>query len=391
MSPDQELEKLAIERRQSITKEFAEKFADFRERLQRVPVNLAKEIAEEMKCPLQIAMVAYLINMDGILPIRDAITLLTKELNRLEQIGKGIPNLPGNIQEFAVAEGRWVSYIYGTFARQMELKVREISNLESSVDDDKLTVEKAMSVYSIRLKVAEVFILPVVQTWLKEHEASNSEDVLISIGPAITGWKLSTLKGKLIQVRRRNQALYRKLSAIIITASDSATVTSFVTRINIVVTELEKPLNQMNDSAASHLLLHIAPRPIGARGDRSSFVSIGMQSTRGGKAEPDMASPFDFLERDVRLAKRRSGDERTEFLVERIGRVLRVLRYQGTDLRGSIELCVNEIEERLDVTEYPKETVIDEALAKIASVSIEEQEEIAVHAIFEFVNDYVYR
>lgn len=390
LSSDPELEKLAIERRQSITKEFAEKFADFRERIQRVPVNLAQEIAEEMKCPLQVAMVAYLINMDGILHIRAAITILTQELHRLNQIGQGVPNLPGNIQEFAVAEGRWVSYIHGIFARQMELKIREIANLESSLDDDNLTVEKAMSVFSVRLKVAEAFILPVVQTWLKEHQESHSEDVMIAIGPAITGWKLSTLKGKLIQVRRRNQALYRKLSKIIATVSESATISSLVVRINNLVAELEKPLNQMNDIAASHLLLHIAPRPIGARGDRSSYVRIGTSSTRGGKTEPDMVSPFDFLERDVRLAKRRSRDERAAFLTERIGRVLRVLRYQGTDLRGSITLCVNEIEERLDVQEYPKETIIDEAFAKVASASIEDQVEIAVHAIYEFVNDYVY-
>jgi len=390
LSFDLELEKLAVEQKQSLTKEFADKFADLRERTHRVPIDLAKQIAEEKHCPLQIAMVAYLIDLDGILSIRDAIDALTIELRRLDEIGQGIPNLPGNIQEYAIAEGRWISHIYGDFAQRMELKVREIANLESTLDETEMTVEKAMSIFTTRTKIAEAFILPVVQNWLSSHEDTNSMNILRAFGPAITGWKLSTLNGKMIQVRRRNQAFYRKLSSVINSESNSATVDGFVKRLDSIVTELEKPLNQMNEIATAHLILHIAPRPIGARGDRSSYVTIGIASSRGGKAEPDMASPYDFLERDVRLAKRRTGDDRELFLTERITRVLRVLRYQGLDMRDCVEKCIIELEERLEVKSVPNDMVMLEAEAMISSVPEDEQYQAAGKAIFQFVDKYIF-
>ncbi|MHA1576042.1 MAG: hypothetical protein ACTSU3_01650 [Candidatus Thorarchaeota archaeon] len=390
MSFDVELEKLAVEQKLSLTKEFADKFADLRERTRRVPIDLAKQIAEEKHCPLQIAMVAYLIDLDGILSIRDAIDALVTELRRLDEIEKGVPNLPGNIQEFAIAEGRWISHIYGTFAQRMEVKVREIANMESTLDETELTVEKAMSIFTTRTKVAEAFILPVVQNWLTNHENTNGEDVLTAFGPAITGWKLSTIRGKMIQMRRRNQAFYRKLRSVIASDSSSAMVEGFVKRLDTIITEFDKPLNKMNETSTAHLILHFAPRPIGARGDRSSYVRIGTASSRGNKTEPDMASPYDFLERDVRLAKRRSGDDREIFLLERISRVLRVLRYQGSDMKECVEKCITELEERMGLDPIPKEMLMLEAEAMISSVSEEGQNQAAGKAVFQFVDKYIF-
>ncbi|MFW9847021.1 MAG: hypothetical protein ACFFD6_09750, partial [Candidatus Thorarchaeota archaeon] len=298
MIQDPELEKMAIESRQKLTQEFAETHADLRERSRRVPASEAEQLADTLTCPFQIATLAYIIDMNGIMSSREAATLLSSELERLADVGESVPNLPGNVLEFALAEGRWIEYLYGKFAREMEFKVRELANLEGFLEEDSPPVEKAVSLIWSRTKVAEAFVAPLVETWLKDHNKSTSEDVLVAFGPAITKWKRSTLRGKMTHLQRRCQAFFRKLSAVLAAdTSESATVDLSLKRLYDLIDALGKPLDELSVKATAHLLLHIAPRQIG-RGDKSSYVAVGAASTRGNKAEPDLSSPFDFLERD---------------------------------------------------------------------------------------------
>ncbi|MHA2301684.1 MAG: hypothetical protein ACXACD_12085, partial [Candidatus Thorarchaeota archaeon] len=128
MLQDPDLEKLAVESRQKLVQEFAETHADLRERSRRIPTSEAQQLAENLSCPFQIATLAYIIDMDGILSARAAVNLLSAELERLAAVGEEVPNLPGNVMEFALAEGRWIEYVYGKFIREMEMKVRELAN-----------------------------------------------------------------------------------------------------------------------------------------------------------------------------------------------------------------------------------------------------------------------
>ncbi|MHA1934377.1 MAG: hypothetical protein ACW97A_03765 [Candidatus Thorarchaeota archaeon] len=386
---DPELEKLAGLNRQKLVEEFAEKYANLAERVRRVPIAEAERISDEMSCPLQVALVAYLINMDGLLSIKEAVSLLANELQRRSTIDENVPNLPGNVQEFALGEGRWILYIYGSFIRNLELKVREISNLEIVLDEFDLPVEKAISVLQVRDKLAETFIVPVVQKWLDEHLKSTPEDLLMVIGPAITKWKRETLRGKFVQLRRRNQALFRKLRESIAPASDSATVESIVKRIDNLVESLGNDLDKMSVTATAHFLLHITPRSTG-RGDKSPYVDFGVGSTRGNRTEPDMDSPFDFLERDVRLAKRRTAEDRVAYLKERIERVVRVLSYQGNDQLESVEKSIVELGERLNLQDIPVKEITDSAEAQILATPLDERSSVVVNLIFDFVNTYAY-
>ncbi|MGY5875964.1 MAG: hypothetical protein RTU30_09475 [Candidatus Thorarchaeota archaeon] len=386
---DPDLEKLAKESRHKLVQEFAEKYANLDERTRRAPIGEAELIAQKFSCSLQIAIVAYLINLEGILGVGEAVTLLTTELQRRAEVGEDIPNIPGNIMEFAIAEGRWIEHIYTSFVRQLELKTRELANLEQALEDENPSVEKALPVLHARTKLAEAYIIPVVETWLNEHLKANSEDVLIAFGPALTKWKESTIRGKLIRIRRRNQAIFRHLKTIMDGAPDSATMDATIKRIDTLVAELDAPLDNMSIKAVAHLLLHIAPR-LSGRGDRTRYVDHGMASTRGNKTEPDMASPFDFLERDVRLAKRRTGDEREEYLREKISRVIRVLMYQGLSILDCVEQCINEIVERLHLQEIQIEDVLEESRTKLAETSESEREDFTVELVFGFVNKHVY-
>jgi hypothetical protein len=328
--------------------------------------------------------------MDGILSAREAVNLLSAELERLASVGEEVPNLPGNVMEFALAEGRWIEYIYGKFIREMEMKVRELANAEGFLEEDSPAIEKAVALIWSRSKVAETFVAPLVEAWLNEHKKSTSEDMLIFFGLAITKWKKSTLKGKLSHLQRRSQAFFRKLSVILSSdTSESATVDLSTKRLNELVEALGKPFDEMSITAAAHLLVHIAPRKIG-RGDKSAYVAVGAASTRGNKAEPDLSSPFDFLERDVLLAKRRPEEERKEFLMDRIGRVLRFLKHQGSTLSEGVERALKELEDRLNLEDVPMEELIDRYQAEITGVSVDMQEEVAVKQILDYITIYSY-
>ena len=388
LEPD--IKKLAVESRARLVQEFAEKYANLRERVRRVPEADAQKIADELSCPLEIAMIAYLINMDGIMGVKQAVRLLSAELQRRATVGEDVPNLPGNIMEFALNEGRWVSHIYGSFVRQIELQVRELANLEEGMEISSIEVEKALSIVLARTKMSETIIAPVIEEWHKDHPKATSKDALVFFGQAITKWNVNTLNGKFIQVQRRNQALFRVLRESLLTALDSYTMDASINRIDSLIEDLGHPFDDMNLRAVSHFLLHIAPRQATGRGDRSSYVSVGVTSTRGNKAEPDLSSPFDFLERDVKLGKRRKGEEREEYLKERIGRVMRVLRYQENTHAESVEKCLHELVDRFSLSNTPIAGLIENSQAALLGAPETERTKIAVSIIYDFVTSTIY-
>lgn len=388
LEPD--IQKLAVESRQRLVEEFAEKYANLRERVKRVPDADAQKISDKLSCPLEVAMIAYLINMDGIMTVKKSVGYLSTELERRATVGEDVPNLAGNIMEFALVEGRWVSHIYGSFVRQLELKARELANLEEGIDESAIEVERALSIIATRTKISEAFIEPILGEWIKEHPKANSLDALSSFGESITKWNRSTLTGKFLQVQRRNQALFRRLRESLVQTSESYTMDASINRLDTLLEELESPFDEMTLRGISHLLLHIVPRISTGRGDRSSFVAIGVGSTRGNKAEPDLTSPIDFLERDVKLAKRRSGIEREEYLKEKISRVLRVLRYQENTPIDSLEKCLTELNDRLNLEAVPLEDEIVSSTEILVNTPESDRESKTMMLIYSFVSKYAY-
>jgi hypothetical protein len=388
LEPD--IKKLAVESRQRLVQEFAEKYANLRERVRRVPEADARKLSEDLSCPLEIAMIAYLINMDGIMGLKQAVGLLSAELQRRATVGEDVPNLPGNIMEFALTAGRWVSHIYGSFVRHLELQVRELANLEEGIEGTSIEVERALSIIAARTKMSETLIAPIIEEWHKEHPKSTSKDALVSFGQGITKWNVGTLNGKFIQIQRRTQALFRVLRESLLTASDSFTMDATIERVDTLIEELGSPFDDMSLRAVSHILVHIAPHQATGRGDRSPYVSVGVSSTRGNKAEPDLTSPFDFLERDVKLAKRRKGDERNEYLKEKIARVMRVLKYQENTHEESVEKCLTELVDRLEIKVAQLPKIVEDSKAVITSAPETERDSLSVTIIFDFVNSNIY-
>ncbi len=390
MLPESDIQNLAVQSRQRLVQEFVDNYVNLRERIKRVPDMDAKNVAQELSCPLEIATIAYLINMDGILSLRQAVDLFSFELERRSNVGESIPNLPGNIMEFALVEGRWISHIHGKFTRQLELQIRSLSNLEDVLDNDTIEVERALSIIAERTKLAETFISPVVEEWKKEHVKSTSADAAIAFGQAITKWNRNTLIGKFNQVLKRNQAFFRLLRESLTKSSDSFTIDASIERVSKIIEELGLPLDELTPRALSHFLLHLVPRPQGGRGDRTPLVEIGVSSTRGNKAEPDLSSPFDFLERDIKLARRRKGDERKEYIIEKVGRVLRVLKYQGNDIMTCVEQCLTVIKERFSLDDVSLDENVDQARSKLIEALVSERDNIAINLLYDFIEANIY-
>ncbi|MGY5871370.1 MAG: hypothetical protein RTV72_03905 [Candidatus Thorarchaeota archaeon] len=390
MLPETDIQKLAVESRKKLIEEFAETYANLRERVKRVPDADARKVSEEFSCPFEVAIIAYMINMDGIMTLRQAVDMFTAELARRSSVGEDIPNLPGNVMEFALDEGRWISHIHGRFTRQLDLKTRNLANLEDVVDTKNLEVEKALSIIAERTKLAETYISPLAEEWRKAHVKSNSADVIAAFGQAITKWNRSTLNGKFKQIQKRNQAHFRLLRQALTQASDSFTIDASISRLDALISELEQPLENLTPRAAAHILLHLVPRPQGGKGDRSHYVDVGVGSTRGNKAEPDMTSPFDFLERDIKLGNRRKGDDRREFLIARIARVLRVLKYQGSDIPECVSKSYSEIIARFDLKDISLNDSVRAANEKLSVALLSERDTLAVEIIHDFVDNHVY-
>lgn len=392
MLGDPDLQKLAVESRQKLIKEFAETYVSLRERVKRVPEADARRIAEEYSCPVEIAMIAYIIEMDSIMSAREAVGLMASELERRAEVGESVPNLPGNVMEFALVEGRWISHIHGPFTRMLERQTRSLANEEESLNSgEEIQVERALSIIAARTKLAETVILPTVQEWLKDHLKAQSSDVIHAFGLAITKWNPSTLNGKFIQLQRRNQALFRLLHQSLTQVSDSYTIDSSIVRLEKLITELEQPLDNLTERAVAHFLLHIIPRQTSGRGDRSQYVTVGASSTRGNKAEPDLTSPFDFLERDVKLGIRRTDrDERRKFLYERIGRVIRVLKYQENTAIEGMELCLKELKDRFGLADIPLDSTINSSKEKLVLAPMAERDSLVIAMIHDFIVKNIY-
>jgi hypothetical protein len=389
--PETDIQKLAIESRQRLIQEFAETYANLQERVKRVPDTDARKVSEELSCPLEIAIIAYLINMDGIMSLRQAVSLFTAELSRRANVGEDVPNLPGNVMVFALDEGRWISHIHGRFARQLEIKVRSLSNLEEAIDDRRFEVEQALSIIAERVKLAETLISPLAEEWRKEHVKSTSADVITAFGQAITKWNPNTLNGKFKQIQKRNQALFRLLRQKLNLTSDSFTIDATIKRVDTLIEELGQPLEELTPRAVAHLLLHMVPKPQTGRGDRAPYVDIGAASTRGNKTEPDMSSPFDYLERDIKLGGRRKGDDRKDFLTEHIERVVRVLKYQGNDAPEYVQKCYAEIISRFNLSAVSLDEIVALANEKLSDALPSERDGLSIALIHDFIAANIYK
>lgn len=365
-----------------VTKEFEETYGDLAEKATKIPDEKADELTKKLNVPLEIAKIAIRLELDGVIDAEDACRILMNEMKRLKKLDFEVPSISTYLFNFAVKEGKWIEYLYKTFRKEAEESVRNLINWEYIMSDEKAISEGSIiNFLNERRKVIEEVIEPVMAEWLKSHRNSSYLDAALVLVSALE--KVDKEKAKEMLEERKNQ-LQQFLTRIYDRIKDVKGIKLFEhikDRIAAIIEDLSKPVSDLMKESYLELVLNSIPRPVPRKNQVSHYVFIGGPITRGGKVEPDLVKPTDFLERDIKLARRRHGEDQTSFLMNSVERVLKALVEQGTELEDAVVHVIKEIYARFNAGEPPIPE-IEEKVKELVRQSREEKVKVLSKFLF---------
>jgi len=352
-----------------LRKEFKETYGDLAEKVRKVPNEDAEELSGRLNVPLEIAKVAVRLELDGILDAESVCDILMREMERLKEVDFEVPNISSYLFNFAVKEGKWIEYLYGPFRKEAEEAVRNLANWERIVSDEETVSEGSIIDFlNERKRIIDEVIEPVMDEWLKTHKKTNYLDATVSLICALE----KTSREKAIELlEERKKVLKEFMSKIYEKIKDVKGIRLFEnikSRVATIIKDLSKPISDLMKETYLELILNSIPRPIPREVQVSQYLFVGGPITRGGKVEPDLVKPTDFLERDIMLAKRRSGEDQVNFLKSSVEKVLKALLEQGMDPGDAVMHVLSEMYKRFDVGEFP-EVELEEKVKEIVTQS----------------------
>jgi len=337
-----------------VTKEFEETYGDLAEKARKIPSEKAEELAKKLDVPPEIAKIAIRLELDGVIDAESACKILMNEMERLKKLNFEVPNISSYLFNFAVKEGKWIEYLYKTFRKEAEESVRSLANWERIISDEKAISEGSIiNFLNERKKIIDEVIEPVVNEWVKSHRDSSYLDAALTLICALE--KIDKEKAMEILEERKNQ-LQQFLTNIYNKIKDVKGIKLFEhikDRIATIIEDLSKPVADLMKDSYLELILNSVHRPVPREVQVSPYVFIGGPVTRGGKVEPDLVKPTDFLERDIRLARRRHGEDQAAFLTNSVAKVLKTLVEQGMEAEDAVIHVIKEIYSRFGVGEPP--------------------------------------
>jgi len=350
-----------------LRKEFEETYGDLAEKARKVPDKEAEELSKELGVPLEIAKVALRLEFDGILDAKRVCEILMQEMERLREVDFEVPNISSYLFNFAVKEGKWIEYLYGSFRKETEEAVRNLTNWESIVSDSEAVSEGTIiSFLNERKKIIDKVIEPVVDEWLKTHKDASYLDAAISLVCALE--KIDR-KEAIKLLDERKEIFHKFLLKIYEKVKDMKGIKLFESiknRVAAMVDDLSNPISNLKKETYLELILNSVPRPIPRKVQVSQYLFVGGPITRGGKVEPDLVKPTDFLERDILLAKRRHGEDQVNYLMSSVEKVLKALLEQGMDLEDAVMHVLSEMYKRFNVDEFPEEDLREKVRELVA-------------------------
>ena len=164
---------------------------------------------------------------------------------------------------------------------------------------------------------------------------------------------------------------------------------SIKSKVAAIIDDLSNPISELMKETYLELVLNSVPRPVPRKIQVSHYLFVGGPITRGGKVEPDLVKPTDFLERDILLARRRSGEDQAKFLMSSIEKVLKALLEQGMDPETATMHVLSEMYKRFNIGEFP-EPELREEVRKLVTQSGEERIKVLSEFLFNhLVNKFV--
>lgn len=364
-----------------VTEEFELTYKNLGERAKNVPEDKPAELSKIYNCPISFCKVAYQLELDGIMKAEKALELILWEYDRRRQIGSPVVPVLSYEFDFAVQEGRWIEYLYGDLFRKIQ-NTRELYNLEKVIEgEESIPVEKAMHILHERIKLADSYIVPVINKWKKTHEASTNNDAAITLCAAVLKSTHSEAILALQQAKRRLIRVLRKFSEAFEHSSDKSLFEADtkvgqmsegsatpLDKVYELIDDLEKSLQAMSVHAIAQIILEVTPKPIALEPTVgvSDYLIVTPPIMRDGMVGPDLKEPCDFLERDLVFAKRRVIAVRDNFLLERVRKVHKALLSKGQGIEESGAWIIHKISQDFNLPPITTQEALEYLKKKLA-------------------------
>jgi len=351
-----------------LAKEFKETYGELEEKAHRISDQEAETLATLTGVPLEIARVACQIELDGVMNRERAAKLLHREYIRRRKIGLEIPPVPTYEFYFAVGEGRWIEFIWKSFPERLTETSRELHNLKQRLraieDIEPWLVLKVLDVYD---KIVNEYIAPTIEGWVKDHPETTILDGLVFCIMGLLN--IDDYKEALMKVDTGHQKLKKNLELfrdkLKILEPQTSVVENKLEHIDNLLKKLEEKTN-LSSTAAGYILVEILPPPKVVTTE-SDYVIVHTPIPRGGMVGPELATPSDFLERDLKLALRRPPDEMREKIDLTLSKVFKVLLADGQSPEEAAYVMISEIVKRFGIADINIEDIkreIEEAVSK---------------------------
>ncbi|MCG3253788.1 MAG: hypothetical protein KAX09_08060 [Candidatus Heimdallarchaeota archaeon] len=245
-----------------------ENFADLLTRVDKLSLEKVVETAAKYDCSQEFAGIVYLLNNDlGIEPIL-ILDDLNNEITRLEKAGKSVPQVETDLYNFSINEGKWIAFLRGTMMNNL---LEDIKNLQSYLSrlgrlkgSDLITL--ATQIMMERQFVAANMIIPVLEKWCEEHEASNELEAALRIYASIIGEPVSSnIIKEMNDAKVELVKQIEVLGDILSNAEESTWIIRSLIEAEILYEDLSQELSEMTSKGISDIILWLLIQKYGKK------------------------------------------------------------------------------------------------------------------------------
>jgi hypothetical protein len=382
--------------------EFKTVYGEFSKKILNVRRELGRSLAEDYNVPLALGIVAYQVELDGILASEVACSLLKREYLRLKATDYAVPSFESAELDFAIKEGQWIEFLYKKFVRQINERAPTIATIEGMLASDDIPIEKILMIIYERNRITKGIITPIIRQWVSTHRETRAFQGALAIGEAImkNPGRSEEVRVALTDKVEKVHKVFDRLKATLKIADFSQwsprelePITRNINDIEESLSKVDSSFETMSEPSLAELVFQIIPTGSASPAplEKGGYVVLTSPIPRHGEIAPLLEDPYDFLERDIRLAKQREDTE--QFMRNSVQKVHRVL----ADKNGSpAEVGVNMIMQMHDRFGLTKKPDRDELLTKLSSLMKKEQTEdlevkevIDLDAIYSFLSNYM--
>lgn len=385
-----------------INAEFKAVFGEFSKKILSVRRDFGKQFAEAYDVPIALGIVAYQVEADGILSGDVACSLLRREYLRLKATDNAVPSFESAELDFAIKEGQWVEFLYKKFVRQINDRASTIGTIEGMLRSENIPLEKILMIIYERNRITKGVIAPVLHQWVSTHRATRAFQGAQAIGEAILKNPGNSEKVKLALASKVEEVrkIFDKLKVTLKIADFSQwsprelePITRNINGIEESLSKVDSPFETMSEPSLAELIFQIIPTGSSSPAplEKGGYVVITSPIPRHGEIAPLLEDPYDFLERDIRLAKQREDTE--EFMRNAVQKVHRVLVNKNGSPAEVGTNMIMQMHDRFGINKRPNR---DELLTKLSSFvrkeeteDLEVKETIDLDAIYDFITKYL--